>query len=162
MHLSFRYGKISVNFKEVFYEKILRLYFIKHYRRFCAYVFGLRKRLRKTRGNKSGHRNYARKRINYNNDLFNNRTVAENDYILQAGESYLFCIEYIATGGSRYPELNAEYLCFYYDEDVLEIVHSAEDARKAEYTLICKTIVEYTAVTVEVDEFSCYVIISAY
>lgn len=100
--------------------------------------------------------------FNYNNDLFNNRTVAENDYILQAGESYSFCIECIATGGSRYPELNAEYLCFYYDEDVLEIAHSAEDARKAEYTLICKTIVEYTAVTVEVDEFSCSVIISVY
>lgn len=98
----------------------------------------------------------------YNNDLLNNRTVAENDYILQAGESYSFCIECIATGGSRFPELNAEYLCFYYDEDVLEIVHSAEEARKAEYTLICKTIVEYTAVTVEVDEFSCSVIISAY
>lgn len=96
-------------------------------------------------------------------NLCNADTLAENDYILQVGESYILAVTYIATGGSRYPIINAQDITLRYDEEIFEIVQISQDkSDPVLYSLVCKTDTAYAAILVEVGEKYCTsVIISA-
>lgn len=101
------------------------------------------------------------------NDLFGNAladetTLAENDYILQYGRAYCFSVAYTAGGGSQYPLISADKIKLRYDDDALAIEQITESIGDViSYRLILNKSVVNTAVIVEVDEYTCTVIVSA-
>ena len=105
----------------------------------------------------------------YGNPLWNNETLTNDDYALQVGQNYLLGVTYAQSGGSRLKLLNIEIIALKYDSEVLEITPPDEidETGKSKwdeiinYKLICKKAVVNTAIIVEVDEYTCTVIISA-
>ena len=97
----------------------------------------------------------------YDNPLLNDNTITEYDYILQVDKSYLFGVTYLQSGGSIICSMNHKNVSLKYDEDVLEIVYSNNEGEAAFYNLTCKKEVEYTAVIIEVEEYTYTIIISA-
>lgn len=104
----------------------------------------------------------------YGNSLGDNETITENDYILQVGQNYLFCVGFIQYGGSKVRSMKAEEISLKYDTEVLEITSPDENkGLDVYYNLTCKKSVAYTAIIVEFDdaystnEYSTTVIISA-
>lgn len=97
-----------------------------------------------------------------NNPFSDNETIANNDYILQVGQNYLLGVAYIQRNGSRLHCLNTDNITLKYDSEVLEITPPEEkEGAEVYYNLTCKKIVQYTAVIIEVGEYSYTVIISA-
>lgn len=90
-------------------------------------------------------------------------TVTDNDYILEAEQSYLLGIAYIQRGGSRLNVVNIENITLKYDTEVLAITPPEEkEGAEVYYNLTCKKAVVNTVVIVEVDgEYSDTVIITA-
>lgn len=105
----------------------------------------------------------------YGNPLWNNETLTNDDYDLQVGQNYLLGVTYAQSGGSRLKLLNTEIIALKYDSEVLEITPPDEidETGKSKwdevinFTLTCKKAVVNTAIIVEVDEYTCTVIISA-
>lgn len=99
----------------------------------------------------------------YGNPFEDNETIADNDYILQVGESYLLGVTLTQYGGSIVRSINTEVISLKYDAEVLEITPPEKnEAMTVFYKLSCKKSVTYTAVIVEVDgEYFDTVIISA-
>lgn len=91
-----------------------------------------------------------------------NETIADNDYILQVGQNYLLGVALLQSGGSILNYLSTEFITLKYDSEVLEITPPEEkEGAEVYYNLTCKKSVQYTAVIIEVDEYSYTVIISA-
>lgn len=104
------------------------------------------------------------KNYTFGNDspFSNNETVTDNDYIVQVGQNYLLGVAYIQRNGSRLHCLNTDNITLKYDSEVLEITPPEEkEGAEVYYNLTCKKIVQYTAVIIEVGEYSYTVIISA-
>lgn len=99
----------------------------------------------------------------YGNPLSDNDTLAENDYNLQVGESYLLGVTFTQSGGSIVCSINTEIIFLKYDAEALEITPPEEnEGMEVYYNLTCKKSVAYTAVIVEVGgEYCETVIISA-
>lgn len=94
--------------------------------------------------------------------FLDSETVTDNDYILEVEQSYLLGIAYIQSGGSKLKTINAENIKLKYDTEVLEITLPEEkEGAEVYYNLICKKSVSYTAVIVEIEEYTYTVIISA-
>lgn len=94
--------------------------------------------------------------------LADSRTFAENTYTLQVGATYHLAVMYVASGGSQYPVLHIDEINLHYDSEIFEIVKPTEKYMQvARYQLTCKRAVDYSAIIVEVGNYSYSVIISA-
>lgn len=98
----------------------------------------------------------------YGNPLWDNQTIAENDYILQVGQDYLLGVTYAQSGGSIVCSISTESIKLKYDTEVLNITSPEETDMDVYYNLTCIKAVVNTAIIVEVDNKYTYtVIISA-
>lgn len=99
----------------------------------------------------------------YGNPFEDNETIADNDYILQVGESYLLGVTFTQYGGSIVRSIITDVITLKYDVEVLEITPPEEkEGVEVYYNLSCKKAVVNTVVIVEVNgEYSDTVIISA-
>ncbi|MCX4312350.1 MAG: hypothetical protein OSJ83_00610 [Clostridia bacterium] len=90
-------------------------------------------------------------------------TLAEDDYILEVGKTYHILVDYSYGGGSRVPVItDAESVIFKYDTDALEIQSVTPNDRQVKhYSLICKQAIRYSAILIELDEYSYTLIVSA-
>lgn len=99
----------------------------------------------------------------YGNPFEDNETIADNDYILQVGESYLLGVTFTQYGGSIVRSIITDVITLKYDVEVFEITPPEEkEGVEVYYNLSCKKAVVNTVVIVEVNgEYSDTVIISA-
>lgn len=99
---------------------------------------------------------------NYSDALADGSTAIKNAYALQVGNEYDLTIEYCASGGSKYPILTIDDIVLRYNTDIFKITRPAENHMQvARFKLTCKYAVDYSAVLIEVREYSHSVIISA-
>lgn len=98
----------------------------------------------------------------YNSPYADKTTLAKDAYILEVGKTYYILVGYSAGGGSQYPVItNPESVVFKYDTDALEIQSvTPNDGEIKHYALICKKAIRYSAILIELDEYSYTIIIS--
>lgn len=98
----------------------------------------------------------------YNSPYADKTTLAKDDYVLEVGKTYYISVGYSAGGGSQYPVItNPESVVFKYDTDALEIQSvTPNDGEIKHYALICKKTIRYSAILIELDEYSYTIIVS--
>lgn len=99
----------------------------------------------------------------YNSPFADKTTLEKNDYVLEVGKTYHILVAYSAGGGSKYPVIaNPESVIFHYDTDNLEIQSiMPNDGTIKHYALSCKQAIRYSAILIELDEYSYTIIVSA-
>ncbi len=98
----------------------------------------------------------------YNSIHSDTTTLEENDYVLEESKTYHILVGYSAGGGSQYPVINnPESVVFKYDTDALEIQSvTPNDGEIKHYALVCKKAIRYSAILIELDEYSYTIIVS--
>ena len=98
----------------------------------------------------------------YNSPYADKTTLVEDDYVLEVGKTYHILVAYSAGGGSQYPVItNPESVIFNYDTDALEIQFvTPNDGEIKHYALTCKQAIRYSAILIELDEYSYTIIVS--
>jgi hypothetical protein len=99
----------------------------------------------------------------YDETLADKTTLAENDFILEVGKTYILYVNYEAGRGSRYPIMYAKDLVLKYDTDLFDIeeeVYDNDDSAPLKYyNLTCKQAVKYTSIIIEANEQYTYTVI---
>lgn len=98
----------------------------------------------------------------YNSPFADKTTLEKNDYVLEVGKTYHILVAYSAGGGSKYPVIaNPESVIFHYDTDNLKIQSiMPNDGAIKHYALSCKQAIRYSAILIELDEYSYTIIVS--
>jgi hypothetical protein len=99
----------------------------------------------------------------YNSTFADKTTLEEHDYVLEVGKTYYILVAYSAGNGSKYPVIaNPESVIFHYDTNNLEIQSvMPNDKSIKHYALTCKQAIRYSAILIELDEYSYTIIVSA-
>lgn len=101
----------------------------------------------------------------FNNELLNEKTAYDNDYILEVGKTYFLEVGARQSGGSKEIGLSSEEITFLYDNDVFNIVLISENGEPVfgvlRYYFTVKTECQFSSVVIGSNNFYEILIISA-